>query len=50
MLTPTHTLLGNKLELKPLPDENVKVAIAINEKIDGIIFSDFKGNRLFLTL
>jgi predicted transcriptional regulator len=37
------TLLGNKLELRLLPDENAKVAIAMNEKISGITFSDLKG-------
>ena len=31
-------LLRNKLELKPLPDENVKFAIA--EKMAGITFPD----------
>jgi len=37
------TLLGNKLELKLLPDENVKVAIAMNEEIAGIALPDLKG-------
>lgn len=37
------TLLGNKLELKLLPDEDAKVTIAMNEKIAGITFSDLKG-------
>src|SRR5262249_1153495 len=39
----TKALLENKLELRLLPDENAKVAIAINEKIAGITFSDLKG-------
>jgi predicted transcriptional regulator len=43
----TKTLLGNKLELKFLPDENVKVAIAMNEKIAGIAFQDLKGRMDF---
>jgi predicted transcriptional regulator len=41
------TLIGNKLELKLLPDENVKVAIAMNEKIAGITFPDLKGKMDF---
>ncbi len=43
----TKTLLGNKFELKLLPDENVKVAIALNEKIAGITFPDLKGKMDF---
>lgn len=43
----TKTLLGDKLELKLLPDENVKVAIAMNEKIAGITFPDLKGKLDF---
>lgn len=43
----TKTLLGNKLELKLLTDESVKVAIAMNEKIAGITFSDLKGKMDF---
>ncbi|PWU78825.1 MAG: hypothetical protein DLM72_20570 [Candidatus Nitrosopolaris wilkensis] len=43
----TKTLLGNKLELKLLPDESVKVAKAMNEKIAGITFSDLKGKMDF---
>jgi predicted transcriptional regulator len=41
------TLLGNKLELKLLSDENAKIAIAMNEKIAGVSFSDLKGKMDF---
>jgi predicted transcriptional regulator len=43
----TKTLLGDKLELKLLPDENVKVGIAMNEKIAGMCFPDLKGKMDF---
>jgi hypothetical protein len=43
----TKTLLGNKLELKLLADDDVKVAIAMNEKIAGIAFPDLKGKMDF---
>jgi len=36
-------ILGDKLELKLLRDEDVKIAIAMNEKIAGITFPDLKG-------
>jgi predicted transcriptional regulator len=38
-----QTLLGDRLELKLLPDEDAKVAIAMNEKIAIITFADLKG-------
>jgi predicted transcriptional regulator len=41
------TLFGNKLELKLLSDENAKIAIAMNEKIAGVCFSDLKGKMDF---
>ena len=41
------TLLGNKLELKLLADDDVKVAIAMNEKIAGIAIPDLKGKMDF---
>jgi predicted transcriptional regulator len=43
----TKTLLGNKLEVKVLADEDVKVAIAVNEKIAGVTFPDLKGKMDF---
>jgi predicted transcriptional regulator len=43
----TKTLLGNKFELKVLADDDVKVAIAMNEKIAGIAFPDLKGRMDF---
>jgi predicted transcriptional regulator len=43
----TKTLLGNKLEIKVLADEDVKVAIAMNEKIAGVTFPDLKGKMDF---
>jgi predicted transcriptional regulator len=43
----TKTLLGDKLELKLLADEDVKVAIAMNEKIAGVTFPDLKGKMDF---
>ena len=36
-------LLIDKLELKLVPDENVKIGIAMNEKIAAIAFPDLKG-------
>jgi predicted transcriptional regulator len=36
-------LLRDKLELKLVPDENIKIGIAMNEKIAGIAFPDLKG-------
>ena len=38
-----QTLLRDRLELKLLPDEDAKVAIAMNEKIAIITFADLKG-------
>jgi hypothetical protein len=32
-----------------LPDENIKVGIAMNEKIAGITFADLKGKIDFFT-
>lgn len=43
----TKTLLGDKLELKLLADEDVKVSIAMNEKIAGMTFPDLKGKMDF---
>lgn len=43
----TKTLLGDKLELRLLADEDVKVAIAMNEKIAGITFPDLEGKMDF---
>jgi predicted transcriptional regulator len=43
----TKMLLGNKLEMKVLADEDVKVAIAMNEKIAGVTFPDLKGKMDF---
>ena len=40
-------LLRDKLELKLVPDENVKIGIAMNEKIAGIAFPDLKGKMDF---
>jgi predicted transcriptional regulator len=39
--------LRDKLELKLVPDENVKIGIAMNEKIAGIAFPDLKGKMDF---
>jgi predicted transcriptional regulator len=41
------TLLGNKLELKLLSDENAKIAIAMNEKIAGVSFPDLQRKMDF---
>jgi predicted transcriptional regulator len=41
------SLLRDKLELKLVPDENVKIGIAMNEKIAGIAFPDLKGKMDF---
>jgi predicted transcriptional regulator len=41
------TVLGNKLELKLLSDENTKIAIAMNEKIAGVSFPDLKRKMDF---
>jgi predicted transcriptional regulator len=35
--------LGDRLVLRLLPDKDVKVAIALNEKIAGIVFPDLRG-------
>jgi predicted transcriptional regulator len=43
----TKRLLGDVLEMKLVPDENVKVGIAMNEKIAGICFPDLKGKMDF---
>jgi predicted transcriptional regulator len=43
----TKRLLGDKLELKLVPDENLKVGMAMNEKIAGICFPDLKGKMDF---
>ncbi len=43
----TKTLLGDRLELKLLADEDVKVAFAMNEKIAGVTFPDLKGRMDF---
>jgi predicted transcriptional regulator len=40
----TKPLLGNKLEMKVIVEEHVKVAIAMNEKIAGVTFPDLKVN------
>ena len=40
-------LLRDKFELKLVPDENVKIGIAMNEKIAGIAFPDQKGKMDF---
>jgi predicted transcriptional regulator len=40
-------LLRDKLELKLVPDENVTIGIAMNEKIAGIAFPDLKGKMDF---
>ena len=40
-------LLRDKLELKLVPDENIKIGIAMNEKIAGIAFPDLKGKMDF---
>jgi predicted transcriptional regulator len=40
-------LLKDKLELKLVPDENIKIGIAMNEKIAGIAFPDLKGKMDF---
>jgi predicted transcriptional regulator len=41
------TLLRDKLELKLVPDENVKIGVAMNERIAGIAFPDLKGKMDF---
>jgi predicted transcriptional regulator len=41
------TVLGNKLELKLLSDENTKIAIAMNEKIAGVSFPDLNRKMDF---
>jgi len=51
-LTPEQHLetkrpLGDRLELKLVPDENVKVGIAMNEKIAGMCFPDLNGKMDF---
>jgi hypothetical protein len=43
----TKMLLGDKLELKLLGNEDVKVAIAMNENIARISFSDLRGKMAF---
>jgi predicted transcriptional regulator len=40
-------LLRDKLELKLVPDEKIKIGIAMNEKIAGIAFPDLKGKMDF---
>jgi predicted transcriptional regulator len=40
-------LLKDKLELKLVPDESIKIGIAMNEKIAGIAFPDLKGKMDF---
>ena len=40
-------LLRDKLELKLVPDENVKIGVAMNERIAGIAFPDLKGKMDF---
>jgi predicted transcriptional regulator len=40
-------LLRDKLELKHVSDENVKIGVAMNEKIAGIAFPDLKGKMDF---
>jgi predicted transcriptional regulator len=39
--------LRDKLELKLVPDENVKIGVAMNERIAGIAFPDLKGKMDF---
>ena len=43
----TKMLLRDKLELKLLGNEDVKVAIAMNENIARISFSDLRGKMAF---
>jgi predicted transcriptional regulator len=40
-------LLKDKLELKLVSDENVRIGIAMNEKIAGVAFPDLKGRMDF---
>jgi hypothetical protein len=39
----TKETLRDRLELRLLPDENVRVAMAMNEEITGIAFPDLRG-------
>src|SRR5215471_10403416 len=41
------SLLRDKLELKLVPDENIKIGVAMNERIAGIAFPDLKGKMDF---